>query len=74
MGRSARPQRLLRDGDQVGVFISHNVGTLMNKTELEKWERVHPGVTKAASWRGQGLLSLSKLAQRVRREELVPAR
>jgi hypothetical protein len=36
VGWSAQPQRLLRDGDEFRVSVSHGVGTLINKIEVEK--------------------------------------
>jgi 2-keto-4-pentenoate hydratase/2-oxohepta-3-ene-1,7-dioic acid hydratase in catechol pathway len=36
VGWSSEPKNLLKDGDEFRVFVSHGVGTLINKIEEEK--------------------------------------
>jgi hypothetical protein len=36
VGWSAQPRTLLKDGDEFRVYLSHGVGTLINKIEEEK--------------------------------------
>lgn len=36
VGWSAKPRVTLHDGDEFRVFVSHGVGTLINKIEEEK--------------------------------------
>ena len=31
IGWSAQPRRVLKDGDEFRIFVSHGVGTLINK-------------------------------------------
>jgi len=36
VGWKANPRRMLKEGDEFRVFVSHGVGTLINKIEEEK--------------------------------------
>ena len=36
VGWSAKPRTVLKDGDEFRIYVSHGVGTLVNRFEEEK--------------------------------------